>query len=81
MTDYCEVDEMIRQFQPFYDLWNIANVCYTKIPIWLSMSWEDLPAEEFNQFIVKSIDDISNVHSLASTQFPRIEQIANKLQH
>ena len=51
ITDYSKVQQLIKDFQPYSNLWLVANQWVTNYEKWMNDEWDKLDAEECERFV------------------------------
>lgn len=59
MTDYTKIQTMIKEFQPYSNLWLTATGWFKNIVSWMNDEWETLDAESAEKFVEDAIKTLA----------------------
>jgi len=60
-SDYTKLNQMVKDFQPYSNLWLAANKWFTECPKWLNGSFNELDAAGAEKFVEDSIKTLAGV--------------------
>ena len=61
ITDYSQVNKIIREFTPYQNLWLTAEKFYSRYKSWLNGKWEELKGKEVEETVENGLKTIQMV--------------------
>lgn len=79
-TDYSRLGQMTKKFQPFSNLWLIADDWYKNMESWLHNPWEDLDAPGAEKFVEESLRTLMQTSKMfRDRDLPQILKITQQV--
>lgn len=61
-TDYSRLQQVTKDFTPYFTLWSIVNRWYTDITVWMNNQFQTIDANAAEKFVEESFRNIINAN-------------------
>jgi len=75
ITDYSKINQLVKEFQPYSNLWITANEWFHNIDKWMHCQWESLNAEEAEKFVEEAVRTLASAIRFFKDREPELTPI------
>lgn len=86
ITDYSQVQQCVKDFKPYSDLWTTVNTFYQRHNHWMNDEWETLNGVEIEEVVDQCVKTAAQVQRIFRTKdvqniLPVVDKIKGDVDH